>query len=137
MKPFQIYLIAIILVECILATSLYFASLDGTAFCLSGESCTKVQNSEYGTIAGIKVSLFGAIIFAALAIFYYYSRNSYKRYRFFFAATLLGAAMSTYFIVVQLFVLDSICSSCMIIDGLMYVITIMAAIEFYKLRKYY
>ena len=137
MKPSQIYLAALIIIELVLSFYIYYSISTHMPFCIIGKGCDAVQNSYYGNIFGMQVSLFGTIAFALLFILYLYAHKSYKRYRFFLACTSIGALFSLYFLYLQISIIKSICSSCVIIDGLMIFIFVWSLKEFLKLRKYY
>ena len=136
-KPFQIYLLALILIEAILSAYTAYANTSGTGLCFLGESCTTVQNSVYGQFLGIKISIWGAIAFLLLAGIYYMTRSHYPHYKWYFSAVLLGTLAALAFIAIQFFVLKQLCSSCIIIDTLMLAVAALSAYEFYQLKKYY
>lgn len=137
LKPFQIYLAALILVELILSAYVAYTSATGADFCLSGSSCTAVQNSPYGQFLGIKVSIWGALAFLVLLATYLWSRGHYPRYRWYFSATLIGTLVSLVFIGIQLFILKQVCSSCMVVDTLMLLVAALSTYEFFQLKRYY
>lgn len=122
---------------------LAFASTSGSVICLTGEGdhsgCSSVQNSKYGEIFGIKVIWFGLIAFIVLLVLYFlafgkrkYDKSTHYLYMTF---TSIGAIFAIYFIYVQKFILDTFCSSCLVIDSAMIIIYALSAIEFYKIKR--
>ena len=137
MKPFQIYLAMLIIIELILSVYIAHGQYINEILCIGGKGCALVQSSDYGEFLGVKTSVWGVIAFTFLFIFYGWAHNSYKRYRFFLAATLLGSLASVRFLAIQAFILKTYCTSCLIADFLMLVIAVLSYVEFCKLRKYY
>jgi len=137
MKPSQIYLSMLIILALIATTYIAYTASQGTEICILGSDCASVQNSEYGTLLGVKVSVWGMIAFTLLFILYGWAHSSYKRYRIYISVALFGALISLIFITIQAFVLKQWCSSCIVVDMLMLIIAFISYIEFKKLRKYY
>ncbi|MBM3232715.1 hypothetical protein FJZ18_00930 [Candidatus Pacearchaeota archaeon] len=127
-------LLCFILLEIILTATLNFNS-DLGAFCLTGSDCSSVQNSEYGKLFGVSLSVFGFIMFSLLLIIYLYVERHPKYSQFFLLATGLGFCFAVYFLILQFFVLKKICSSCVIIDGLAIVLFIIALFWSNALRR--
>src|SRR3989338_4599836 len=94
MRPFQIYLSAIILLAAILSAYIAYGQYNQNILCIAGGNCSDVQNSEYGEILGIKVSVLGTISFMILFFMYRHAWHSYKRYRLYYMATSLGFLIS-------------------------------------------
>lgn len=101
--------------------------------------CADVQFSEYGTMFGISVGLLGLILFSFMAIILAslaYSLQHQKPIRtdselnytrkFCLYAFLIAMVGAAYFIILQLFVLNTICKYCMIID----VLTILSSLTY-------
>jgi len=137
MKPSQIYLSMLIILALIATTYIAYTASQGTEVCILGSDCKSVQNSEYGSFLGVKVSVWGMIAFTLLFILYGWAHSSYKRYRIYISVALFGALISLIFITIQAFVLKQWCSSCIVVDMLMLIIAFISYIEFKKLRKYY
>ncbi len=135
-KPFQIYLGALILIEAILSFFVYTQIRAHKPFCILGNGCNIVQNSAYSSIFGINVSLFGTLCFAALFVLYVWAHNNQQRYRWYLAAVVLGSLVSLYLLILQFFIIKSVCSSCVVIDILMLIIMGLSFYE-YGLRKSY
>ena len=137
MKPSQIYLSTLIILALIATTYIAYTASQGTEVCILGSDCKSVQNSEYGSFLGVKVSVWGMIAFTLLFILYGWAHNSYKRYRIYISTALFGALISLVFITIQAFILEKWCSSCIVVDVLMLIIAFRSYVEFRKLRKYY
>jgi len=113
----KVVILVLLLAEIIMSVSLAYENWKrDEALCIIGESCTAVQSSIFGEILGIKVSYMAVIAFIALLVIYFVDEKAF----------VLGAAVGTvtalYFIILQLFVLKEICTSCMVIDGTMLII---------------
>lgn len=113
----------------------------GSGYCILGpgaESCNAVQNSIYGSFLGVKVSYVGFVAFVVLGALYLggrphwrYRENSFELFLF---AAALGSLFSLYLLIVQIFILGSICSTCVVIDVCMLVLCGFAFVEWKKRR---
>ncbi len=123
----------LILIELLL--SIYLVYYQDSAFCLKGFSCAEVQNSSYAQLFGIKLTYFGLLAFAALfivnALTLYTEHKRIKQLLMLMVS--LGALFSIYFLSIQFFILKKVCSSCLLIDGLMILILL---ISIYEYKKY-
>lgn len=133
------YVLAVVLV-CLSVFTIYLAVQDsaGSTVCLTGSesdasNCQTVQNSEYGSILGVKVSYIGAVGVTLLAILFFLSRSKLKYsenfYEIYLLGTVIGAVGAIYFISIQLFVLKSICSSCVVVDSSILVVAALTWLE--------
>lgn len=123
-----------IILEIILSVFVTYSYMKPSAeFCLSGNGCDNVKNSEYSKIFGISTPLFGIIAFLMLLALYILAYKKKINYNYFLIASLIGAIFSIYFIVLQVFVINSICSNCMIIDLIAIAIAIIAT--YLKIKK--
>ena len=120
---------------------LAIAEYSGSTFCLTNSdasNCQTVQNSEYGSIFGFKVSTFGPIAFAVLLIFYFLAnkKSKYRQnfYEVYLLMAILGFLFSIYFLAIQFFVLKQICSTCLVIDFGMIFVGILSFAEYKKRR---
>jgi len=115
--------------------------LSNSSSCIVGDStaCANVQNSEYGKIFGVKVSLIGPVAFIFLLFFYYYSirDGKYKDnfYEIYVVAVIIGFVAALYFIYLQLFVLKAICINCAIIDGIMLLVGVLTLVDYLKEKR--
>lgn len=120
MRYLKEILLFLILVEVILTGSFVFGESEGT-YCVVGESfCSDVQNSKYGELFGIGVGELGFYAFSFMFLFgiylFYFDSNYYKYFHFMF---LVGFLFAVYFLSLQFFVLEKVCSICLLIDWLM------------------
>lgn len=128
-KIIKVAILVLLAVEIILSISLAYKNWQRSeALCISGGSCTSVQSSIFGEIVGIKVSYIAVLAFTGLLIIYFGDANA------FVSGAALGTLIALYFILLQLFVLKEICTSCMFIDGMMIIIFGLALGEI-KLKK--
>lgn len=115
--------------------------LSNSSACIVGSTtaCADVQNSEYGKILGIKVSLIGLIAFIFLLFVYIGSmkEGKYKDnfYEIYLIAVIIGFAASLYFISLQLFVLKATCINCMIIDGTMLLVALLTLVDYVQKKR--
>lgn len=130
MKPFNIYLAMLLLIEIILSVWISYGSSVGIAACIAGSSCAIVQNSPYAYFLGIKTAVWGIVAFTLLFILYGYSCRSPRRYRLYLAATLFGALLALNFLRIQAFILQQWCSSCIVVDALMLLIFALSLYEY-------
>ena len=118
MKKFIPWIIIILIIISILFSSLiFYFSLKGKTFCTFGDSCGNVQNSDYGTLFGMPVSLFGTFSFSLLLLLYLVSLKTPSFEVYFVFSSIIGSLFSLYFIFIQFFLLHAFCSSCLIVDG--------------------
>jgi uncharacterized membrane protein len=134
----RIRLIVLILLSflVILTGYLSLGSLIGSdsTFCLSGEGedspCATVQNTKYGYFLGIQVYIWGFIAFAILLALKIISttnnRYSTPAEKLFIKLSFLGGAIALFFIYIQFFVLNKLCSVCLVIDSSMILILILS-----------
>ena len=133
-KKYDLILGLLIIAE--IALCVYIGLSNGNDYiCKVGSDCDTVQNSIYGTLFGIKLAWFGVICFLILFILFLIARFDKKKYWMFFLATIIGAGFAIYFISLQVFVLGKLCMDCVIIDGIMILMFIIAIFEFVDFRK--
>lgn len=136
MEKRKVHTIALIIlgVLIILSGRLAYSDLTSGAngYCVLGSeaaSCGSVQNSNYGSLFGIKVSYFGFVAFILLFVLYLVGLYNREIFNLFFFASLVGALFSIYFLFVQIFVLKTMCSTCSVIDVLVICVFYFAFIE--------
>lgn len=83
-------------------------------------SCDTVQSSAYGSLFGISLNYLAVVAFILLFICYKKNTGLY------IIGITVGSLTALYLIYLQLFVLNAICSNCMVIDGVMIVIAILS-----------
>lgn len=128
-------ILLLIIVNIILSFFSYLAIKTDGVLCFLKSDCEGVQKSQYGEIFGIKVSLLGTIAFILLLFIYSFALRYRDLYPYFVGANLIGTIGSLWFIYVQFFELEKICSSCMVIDSFMILIFILSVYEFVKYKK--
>jgi len=114
----------------------------GAGFCLTGggtnSACNDVQNSAYGKILGIKISLLGIWAFAILFLVYFLAsiKNKYKQnfYEIYLIMIAIGTLSSLYFLSVQFFILKQVCPNCLVIDITTLLVAVLSFVEFKKRR---
>jgi uncharacterized membrane protein len=89
---------------------------DSSVLCPVGGGCETVQESRYAEIAGVPVALLGVLGYAAILALLVWDGPTARLG----AATiaLSGLLFSAYLLVVQLFVIDALCTWCVINDVL-------------------
>ena len=132
MKYLKEIVLLLIFIEVVLTGYLVYEASNNPV-CFNG-NCNEVQNSHFGEIFGINVSVFGFVLFGLLFIF------SLFNYKIFFSIflgipILLGSLFSLYFLSIQIFILKKFCLNCVIIDGLMLLIFIVYSFGFLKSRN--
>ena len=134
LNKYDIILGLLIILEIGLSTYIGF-SADDSFLCNIGSSCDTVQNSIYGTLFGIKLAWFGVVCFSILFILFLIARVNKKMYWMFFLASVIGALLAIYFIVLQMFVLRQICTECVIIDGIAILMLVIVIFEYLDFKK--
>ena len=98
-----------------IAGYLTWAHYTGTAvICTTGGGCETVQKSSYATIAGIPVAVLGLIGYSIIVALIAWDAPTARLG----AATLafVGLLFSGYLLIVQVFVIDALCTWCVIND---------------------
>jgi uncharacterized membrane protein len=123
-KILPIVLILLIILQIGLSAYLIYEANTSAYICVVGQSCDYVQNTQYGTMFGIKLAYLSIFAFVFLGIMFFVNRY------LFLISAIVGSLFAIYFISIQLFVLKQICSTCMLLDGTMIIIAILAIINF-------
>ena len=89
---------------------------DSSVVCVAGGSCEKVQESSYAVIAGIPVAALGLTSYTAIVVLIAWNSPGARLTAA--ALALIGAVFGAYLLVVQLFVIDAICTWCLANDVL-------------------
>jgi uncharacterized membrane protein len=78
--------------------------------------CETVLTSQYATILGIPVSLFGVLFYLSVLILsvWYMDRGDKRALQLAIRLTWLGLLASVYFVYVQLVLLQAVCAYCML-----------------------
>ena len=120
---------ALIIFEIIFSAWLIYEDSKKQNVCFIGKTCDIVQSSDYGQIFGIKLPYLAIFAFTGLLILLYAKEN------WFMIATAIGALVSVYLIIVQLFILKQICTNCTIVDVTMLVIFGLSLKNYYHVPK--
>jgi uncharacterized membrane protein len=116
LKFLSVMIILLILLEIALCSWIILKSKNNEKVCIIGSSCEQVQDTQYGKILGVKLSILGLGAFIILLASLFINK------KVFFWFSITGSFFAIYFILVQFFIIKQICSSCMLIDGLMILI---------------
>jgi len=136
MKNINKFLFILILIEIIISSYIAYSDFSGTiGKCITGTQCNDVQNSVYGQIFGIKVSLLGLIAFIILLIVFMLDQSRKIPRYVLPILMLIGTLVALCFIALQLFVLKQICTNCFIIDFIMIIISITYAFSLKSIDK--
>ncbi|MBX4212216.1 hypothetical protein KW787_02035 [Candidatus Pacearchaeota archaeon] len=136
MRYIQGLILILIVAELILTGSILWGDYHQEATCIFGSGCSEVQHSVYGNLLGIKVSTFGFISFVLLLILYLLAQKNRKNQFVFVALAKIGAFFSIYFLIIQFFVLKKICSTCLVVDLTMILISSLATYDWIKNKNY-
>ena len=82
--------------------------------CSTGGGCETVQHSKYAVIAGLPVALFGLIAWVAAFLLVLWASELARM--MLVALALIMGGFAVYLVVLQLFVIDAVCTWCMIND---------------------
>jgi uncharacterized membrane protein len=82
--------------------------------CSTGGGCETVQQSKYAEIVGIAVAVLGLAFWIAALALVAWDSDLARTLVVAMAAT--GAAFAAYLVILQLFVIDAVCTWCMIND---------------------
>ena len=94
-------------------TYLYYNQAE-TSFCITGSSCDIVRLSGYSSIYGIPVSLIGLIGYFGLFIITVSNISDRIKWLTIYFISLPGLVFSIYLTYVEVFVLNAICSFCLL-----------------------
>lgn len=87
---------------------------DTSVVCLTGGGCETVQHSEYAEIAGVPVALLGLGAYATILALTVWDAPSARLAAA--ALSLTGLLFSLYLLALQLFVIDALCTWCVVND---------------------
>jgi len=82
--------------------------------CVAGGGCETVQRSAYAEIAGVPVALFGLIAYSSVLGLVVWDTPTARLGSAMIA--FVGLAFSLYLLVLQLFVIDAVCTWCVVND---------------------
>ncbi len=114
------YLIILILILINIVASFFTLSPSNTSFCSIGKinGCSIIEKTPYTTTLGIENGYFGIIGFSLLAVLVFSHLHSPKKQKqkSIFLLSLGISIIAIYFLFLQLFVIKTFCSYCLIID---------------------
>ena len=106
---------AVALVGAALAGYLTWVHYDASALvCVAGGGCETVQQSAYAEIAGVPVALLGLIAYSSVVGLVVWDAPTARLGAAMIA--FVGLAFSLYLLVLQLFVIDAVCTWCVVND---------------------
>ncbi len=100
------------------------------AFCAEGTGCALVQQSQWSSLLGLPIALWGFLLFALIAVFAYQASSRLKRWRRLWVVAVFGASISLYLNAVVGFALGSYC-----VWGLLLLATLSAILFAVWLRR--
>ena len=88
----------------------------GSIVCVISSGCNEVATSEYSTIRGVPLALFGVIFYFSIFIssVLYLDMRKKKILKWLISLSVIGFLFSLYFVYLQLFVIKAICFYCMV-----------------------
>ena len=111
-RTLRIILLVFTVLGVILASYLTYVHYAGIKpACTAGESCTKVQTSQYAKLAGVPVALMGLLGYIAILASLLAPENESSRLAT-MALTLVGFAFSGYLTYRELFSIHAVCEEC-------------------------
>jgi len=118
-RALYLFAAALALAGMAVAGYLAFENLQGnTGVCVGVHGCSTVQNSRYGEILGVPISVPGFLAYAVLLLAAVLSlRTPLRRPELAligFLASVVGLLMSAYLTYIEAFVLDAWCSYCIV-----------------------
>jgi uncharacterized membrane protein len=103
---------------------------ESALICATGGGCEEVQQSEYAELAGIPVALLGLLAFVAVLALTAWDTPLARTITA--AIALVAAAFAVYLVVLQLFVIDAVCTWCMIND--LVIVPLLVVLSLLRLR---
>lgn len=88
---------------------------DASVICVSGGGCETVESSEYAEVAGVPVAVLGVLGYATILALVAWDAPVARVAAS--ALALVGLLFSLYLLAVQLFVIDAICTWCLVNDA--------------------
>lgn len=117
----------LIVANLLLSVYLVYEQNKNEGICLIGSTCNAVWSSPYAHVLGIPLPWFGVFAFAIVLMFSLFRSRNIWLERFYILSVGAGGLIALYLIIVQLFVLKLICSTCMVIDSIAIIIAILAS----------
>lgn len=95
----------------------YSRFFGGEVACVVTRGCATVAESEYSVFLGVPLAYIGVMYYVTILTLLYL-----HRYQELLLLTIVGAAMSLYFIYIQAFVIGAFCIYCLFSAGLSFVL---------------
>lgn len=89
------------------------ATASDVAFCSSGSGCAIIQQSQWSTVLGIPLALWGFALYAVIALSAALMKPRLKRWRRLWYLSLVALAISIYLTIVGIVALDAVCIWCL------------------------
>src|SRR3989344_6005684 len=96
--------------------------------CTIAKGCETVLTSQFSTILGIPIALFGSLFFLALIFLILLDQKKFLRY--FKILVLLGVLVSVNLFFIQAFVLNAFCQYCLVSEAIILAIFILSFYPF-------
>ena len=94
--------------------------------CSTGGGCETVQQSKYAVVAGVPIAIFGLVAWAAAFLLVLWATELARM--LLVALALIMGAFAVYLVVLQLFVIDAVCTWCMINDVVLVPLLVIGAL---------
>lgn len=110
-----------------IASYLSYTHATHTALICPTSGCGKVQQSSYSELAGVPVAYLGLAGYAAILLTTCSARRAAAAACAVFAVG--GATFAVYLLVVQIAVIDAVCTWCVASDAVLFAITLLALVR--------
>ncbi len=84
------------------------------AFCAEGSGCDLIQQSQWSSLLGLPIALWGLFLYALVGVVAYRMPSKLKRWRRLWFLAFVGVAISIYLTAVGWFVLEAFCAWCLL-----------------------
>lgn len=84
------------------------------AFCAEGSGCDLIQQSEWSTLLGLPIALWGLLLYALIGLIAWRMPSRLKRWRRLWFLAFIGVSISLYLTAVGWWVLDAFCPWCLL-----------------------
>lgn len=99
------------------------------AFCTTGSGCDLVQQSQWATLLGAPIALWGFGLYALLALAALFATPKVKSWRRIWTLSLVGVAVSAYLTALAAFALQAFCGWCLASFALILAIFVLATLR--------
>lgn len=84
------------------------------AFCSEGSGCDLIQQSDWSTLFGLPMALWGLLLYALIGLIAWRMPSRLKRWRRLWFLTFIGVSISVYLTAVGWWLLDAFCPWCLL-----------------------